>query len=345
MSDRIEGGHQGSVTRRNVVRSVGALAGAAVAMPLVGRFSPAIAAYPDRPIKLLVPFGPGGPVDVIGRLLAPALGEALGGATVFVENRAGASGNVGVGVAARAEPDGYTVLLTSSTLVINPMMFTNVPYDPVADFTPLVDLAGSPTAFAVTPALGVNTLAEFIAHAKKEAGKVSYGSAGFATPAHLAGEFLKSRAGIDMAHVPFNGAAQAAQALLGGSIQLVSFALPGVHPHVKAGTMKGLAVTGEKRWFDLPEVPTMVEAGYPGFVLDTFTAMLLPAKTPPEIGERLVAATLAILQKPEMQAKLRTVGFEASAGGADALRNKIARELPMWRDIARQAGIQPQEAK
>ena len=335
----------GLPTRRNVLKGAGGTAVAALSAPFIGRLSPALAAYPDRPIRLLVPFGPGGPVDVIARLVAPPLGEALGGATVFVENRAGASGNLGVGVAARAEPDGYTVLFTSSTFVINPMLFTNVPYDPVTDFMPLVDLAGSPTAFAVTPQLGVATLAELVALAKKDGSKLSYGSAGFGTPAHLAGEFLKNRAGFDMAHVPFNGAAQAAQALLGGAIQLVSFALPGVHPHVKAGAMTGLAVTGEKRWFDLPEVPTMVEAGYPGFVLDTFTAMLVPAKTPPEIADRLSKAAIAVLQPPEIRARLRTVGFETTAAGSDALKAKIARELPLWRDIAKVAGITPSEAK
>lgn len=334
-----------SPTRRTVLRTAGGMVGAGVAAPFIGRLSPALAAYPDRPIKLLVPFGPGGPVDVIARIVGAQLGEALGGASVVVENRAGASGNLGVGLAARADPDGYTVLFTSSTFVINPMLFTNVPYDPIADFTPLVDLASSPTAFAVTPQLGVNTLAEFVALAKKDGSKLSYGSAGFGTPAHLAGEFLKNRAGIDMAHVPFNGAAPATQALLSGAIQFVSFALPGVHPHVKGGTMKGLAVTGEKRWFDLPEVPTMVEVGYPGFVLDTFTAMLLPAKTPPEIADRLSKAVLTVLGPPEIRAKLRTVGFEVNAGGSDALKAKIARELPLWRDIAKIAGIKPTESK
>ncbi|MCC6776784.1 MAG: tripartite tricarboxylate transporter substrate binding protein [Hyphomicrobiales bacterium] len=321
-------------------RAVLAGAAAAIAMPLLGRLDPARAAWPERPIKLLVPFGPSGPVDVIARVLAPLLSEALG-VSVVVENRPGAGGNIGVGLAVRAEPDGYTVLVTSSTLVVNPMLYPSVPYDPVKDFTPLVDMAGSPTAFAVQPKLGVSTLAELVALAKQRNGGLNYASSGFATPAHLAAEFLKIRAGIDMVHVPFNGGGPAVQALLTGAVDMVSTALPGAHPHIQAGTLKGVAVTGEKRWFDLPDVPTMVEAGYPGFVVDTFTAMLVPVRTPPEIGQRLTKETMALLGREDVRAKLRALGFEPSAGGPDALRARIARELPMWGDIIRQAAIKP----
>jgi tripartite-type tricarboxylate transporter receptor subunit TctC len=327
------------LTRRKVLKGGGAVALAALAAPLIGHFHSAYAAWPDRPVRLLVPFGPGGPVDVIARLLAPELSEALGG-SVFVENRPGAGGNIGVGMAARAEPDGYTVLVTSSTLVINPMLYASVPYDAVKDFTPLVDLAGSPTAFAVLPKLGVNNIADFVALAKQRAGKMSYSHSGFATPAHLAGEFFKIKAGIDMTHVPFNGGGPAVQGLMTGAVDMVSTALPAAHPHILSGTLKGIAVTGEKRWFDLPDVPTMVEAGYPGFVLDTFTAMLVPARTPQEVADRLSKETIAILKKPALQPRLRAVGFEATGGGPDALRARIARELPLWGEVVKQAGIQ-----
>jgi len=328
-------------TRRAILKAGGVAAVTVLAAPLIGHFSSAYAAWPDRPIKLVVPFGPGGPVDVIARLLSGPLGEALGGASVVVENKLGAGGNIGVGMAARAEPDGYTVLVTSSTLVINPMLYASVPYDPVKDFLPLVDLAGSPTAFAVQPGLGVNTLAEFVALAKQKAGKLNYSHSGFATPAHLAAEFFKIRAGIDMAAVPFSGGGPAVQALLTGAVEMVSTALPAAHPQIVGGTLKGIAVTGEKRWFDLPNVPTMVEAGYPGFVVDTFTAVLVPAKTPQEIADRLTKATLAVLKNPDIQARVRAVGFEVSAGGPEALKARIARELPMWKEIIQQAGIKP----
>jgi tripartite-type tricarboxylate transporter receptor subunit TctC len=259
----------------------------------------------------------------------------------FIENKPGAAGNIGVGLAARAEPDGYTVLVTSNTLVINPMLYASVPYDPVKDFAALVDIAGSPTAYAVQPTLGVNSIADFVALAKQRPGTINYGHSGHGTPAHLAGEFFRHRAGINMTAVPFNGAGPAIQALLGGQVHMVSGALPGAHPHIKSGALKGLAVTGEKRWFDLPDVPTMVEAGYPGFVLDTYVMMLVPAKTPREIGDRLSQALIAGLKNPQNVARLRAAGLDVTAGGPEALKTRIARELPLWREVVDVAGIKP----
>jgi len=324
------------VSRRRVLHTLGAFA---VAYPfLVTR---AYAAWPDRPVKIIVPFGPGGPVDVIARLLQPFLTEELRG-NFFIENKPGAAGTIGVGQAARAEPDGYTILITSNTIMINPLLYKSVPYDLEKDFIPLADMAGSPTAFAVNPKSGIKTVAEFVAFAKDKKGAVNYGHAGFATPSHLAGEFFKNRAGIEMAQVPFNGAGPANQALLGGQVDMVSGALPGAHPHIVAGTLTGIAITGEKRWFDLPNVPTMVEAGYPGFVLDTYTVMLVPAKTPGEIVDRLSGAVQTILRKPDVRDKLRTVGLEATAGGPKDLKARFARELPLWQEVVKVAGITPQ---
>jgi tripartite-type tricarboxylate transporter receptor subunit TctC len=324
-----------ALTRRRLLQA----SALGLAAPFVVRR--AYAAWPDRPVKLLVPFGAGGPVDVLARVLQPMLSEELG-ANMFVENRAGAAGNIGVGIAARSEPDGYTILITSNTIVINPLLYKSVPYDLEKDFEPLVDLAGSPTAFTVNPKLGIQTVAEFVALAKEKKGTINYGSAGFATPSHLAGEFFKNRAGIEMTHVPFNGAGPANQALIAGTVDMVSGALPGAHPHIVAGTLKGIAVTGEKRWFDLPNVPTMVEAGYPGFVLDTYVMCLAPTKTPQEATDRLSAAFKKILLKDEVRSKLRTSGLEPTAGGPAELKARIARELPLWREIVKIAGITPQ---
>jgi tripartite-type tricarboxylate transporter receptor subunit TctC len=324
-----------SPTRRRFLRA----AALGIAAPFV--VSRAHAVWPERPVKLLVPFGPGGPVDVLARMLQPLLREELN-AQMFVENRVGAAGNIGVGLAARAEPDGYTILVTSNTIVLNPLLYKSVPYDLEKDFSPLVDLAGSPTAFTVNPKLGVSTVAEFVALAKQKQGGLNYGSAGFATPSHLAGEFFKNRAGIEMTHVPFNGAGPANQALLGGTVEMVSGALPGAHPHIVAGTLKGIAVTGEKRWFDLPDVPTMVEAGYPGFVLDTYVMMLAPARTPPEVTDRLVTATTKILAREDVRSRLRTSGLEATGAGSAALKGRIDKELPLWREVVQIAGITPQ---
>jgi tripartite-type tricarboxylate transporter receptor subunit TctC len=328
-----------SLTRRTVLVSAGA---AAIAAPMVGWPRAAHAAWPDRPVRLVVPFGPGGPVDVIARFIAPALSDRLG-QSFYVENRPGAPGNIGVGLAARAEPDGYTILVTSNTFIINPLLFANVPYDPINDFLPVAELASSPTGYAVHPALGVNTLAEFVAFAKEQKGKVNYAHSGFGTPAHLAGEFLKIRAGLDMTGVPYNGGGPAVQALLTRSVELVSAALPSAHPQIVAGTLKGIAVTGEKRWFDLPEIPTMIEAGYPGFVVDTFTLMLAPAKTPQSIADILTKETLELLKVEDLQKRLRVVGFEATGGPPEALKARIARELPLWRDVIAQAGIKKLE--
>jgi tripartite-type tricarboxylate transporter receptor subunit TctC len=331
------------LARRQILRGGAALAVAGVASPFIGQRT-ALAAWPDRPVRLLVPFGAGGPVDVVARLLQPALGDELK-ASVFVENKPGAGGNIGVGQAARAEPDGYTVLVTSNTLVVNPLLYASVPYDPIKDFSPLVDIAGSPTAFAVHSELGVNTIAEFVALSKQKRGGLNYGSAGFSTTAHLAAEFFRSRAGIEMTHVPFNGAGPAVQALIGRQVDMVSGALAGAHPHIVAGTLKGLAVTGEKRWWDLPNVPTMVESGYKDFVIETKVMMLVPAKTPDEIEERLASATIAILKTTDMRDKLRKAGLEPSALGPSVLKARFEREMPFWAEIVKAAGITPQERK
>jgi tripartite-type tricarboxylate transporter receptor subunit TctC len=323
-------------TRRRVLQGGAAFTAAA---PFLS--SRAYAAWPDRPIRLVVPFGTGGPVDVVTRLLQPALSEELK-ASMFIENKPGAAGNIGVGIAARAEPDGNTVLITSNTIVINPLLYKSVPYDLARDFIPLVDIAGSPTAFTVNPKSGINSVAELIAFAKQKPGGLNYSSAGFATPAHLAAEFFRSRANIPMTHVPFNGAGPANQAAIAGTVDMASGALPGAHPHIVAGTLKGIAVTGEKRWFDLPNIPTMVEAGFPGFVLDTYVMMLMPAKTPPEIIERLSAAMLSVLKKPDILGKVRNAGLEVSAGGPEQLKARIAREAPLWQEVVKVAGITPQ---
>ena len=328
----------GSLTRRRLLKTAATIG---LAAPFIASLSSAYAAWPDRPVRLIVPFSPGGPVDVAARLLQPLLNDELK-TSFFIENKPGAAGSVGVGQAARADADGYTVLVTSNTIIINPLLYRSVPYEFERDFLPLVDVAGSPTAYTVNPRLGVTTVAEFVALAKQKAGGLNFASSGFATPSHLAGELFKNRAGIQMTHVPFNGSGPASQAVLAGTVDMASNALPGAHPHLVAGTLKGLAVTGEKRWFDLPNVPTMIESGYPEFVLDTYVMVLVPAKTPPEIAEALSAATRKVLELPETRAKLRAVGLEVTAGKAEDLKARIARELPLWREVVQIAGITPQ---
>ena len=246
---------------------------------------------------------PGGPSDIVARIMAVAMQNALG-ASVFVENKGGAGGNIGMGSVARAEPDGYTILLSTSAYAVNPSLYQTLPYDPFKDFTAICELAVSPHVFAVKPDLGVSTMKEFVALAKADPDKFNVSVPPIGTTPQLQAEVLKLREGLQgMASVVFAGGGDALKALISGTVQLGSGVLAPAHPHIKAGTVKGLAVTGRTRWHDLPDIPTMLEAGYPDFVFETYTALMAPAKTPPEIVARLEQVALDILRRPEMRAE------------------------------------------
>jgi tripartite-type tricarboxylate transporter receptor subunit TctC len=326
-------------SRRAILRTAG-LAIGALAAPGPGLRQARAAGYPDRPVKIIVPFAPAGPTDIMARILATHLGDAIGG-TVIVENKPGAGGNIGIGTAAHAEPDGYTLLVTSSAYVVNPGLYAKIPYDPYKDFAPIAELGTSPNVFVANPKLGVNSMAELIARAKADPNELNYSSPGVGTTPHLSAELLKLIAGIQITHVPFSGAGPAIQAVLGGTTQIACVALPPAHPQIESGALKALAVTGERRWFDLPDVPTMVELGYKDFIADTFQGFLAPAKTPPAIVELLSAKAVAILKTPKIAEQLRNDGFEVIANGADGMRKRIADEVPKWREIAARAGIKP----
>ena len=287
-----------------------------------------------------MPFAPAGPTDIMARILATHLGEAIGG-TVIVENKAGAGGNIGIGAAAHADPDGYTLLVTSSAYVVNPGLYAKIPYDPYRDFAPIAELGTSPNVFLVNPKLGVNTMAELIARAKADPNELNYASPGIGTTPHLSAELLKIVGGIQITHVPFSGAGPAIQAVLGGITQVCCAALPPAHPQIESGALKALAVTGAQRWFDLPNVPTMVELGFKDFIADTFQGFLAPAKTPPAIVELLSAKSIEILKTPGIAEQLRNDGFEVIANGPDGMRKRIADEVPKWRDVVAKAGIKP----
>ena len=244
-------------SRREILRG----AGAAIVASNLGLKQAGAAGYPERPVKIIVPFAPAGPTDIMARILATHLGEAIGG-TVIVENKAGAGGNIGIGAAAHADPDGYTLLVTSSAYVVNPGLYAKIPYDPYQDFAPIAELGTSPNVFLVNPKLGVSTMAELIARAKADPNELNYASPGIGTTPHLSAELLKIVGGIQITHVPFSGAGPAIQAVLGGITQVCCAALPPAHPQIESGALKALAVTGAQRWFDLPDVPTMVELGF-----------------------------------------------------------------------------------
>src|SRR5882757_251693 len=321
-------------SRRSILTAGGALA-------ITGFAGQAKAAgYPERPIKVIVPFAPGGPTDIMARILGAHLGEALGG-TIVVENRPGGGGNIGIGIAAHAEPDGHTLLITSSAYVVNPGLYAKIPYDPDKDFAAIAELGTAPNVILVNPKLGINSVADLIARGQANPDELNYASPGLGTTPHLSGELFKIVGGIQITHVPFSGAGPAIQAVLSGTTQIAFAALPPARPHIESGALKALAVTGAHRWLDLPDVPTMVELGYTDFISDTFQGFLAPAKTPPAVVELVAARSIEILKRPKIAEQLRNDGFEVLANGPDGMRRRIDDEVPKWRDIIRKAGIKP----
>jgi len=326
-------------SRRQILRAAGLAAGAAVTARL-GIARAGAGTYPERPIRIIVPFAPAGPTDIMARIVGQALGAALGG-SIIIENRPGAGGNIGIGYVAHAEADGYTLLVVSSAYVVNPGLYAKIPYDPYKDFAPIAALGTTPNSILVTPKLGVNSIAELIARAKAKPNELNWASPGAGTTPHLSGELFRIVGQIEMTHVPFSGAAPAIQALLAGTTQVAVSALPPVLPFAQSGELKVLAVTSASRWPDLPDVPTMVELGYRDFIAETFQIFLAPAKTPPDIVEKLSAKTIEALRKPEIVEQLRINGYEVIADGPQALRKRIELEVPKWRDVIAKAGIKP----
>jgi tripartite-type tricarboxylate transporter receptor subunit TctC len=327
------------ISRRNLLRTASLAVGAVTASGM-GLKQASAAGYPERPIKVIVPFAPGGPTDIMARILGTYLGEAIG-ATIVVENRAGGGGNIGIGVAAHAGPDGYTLLITSSAYVVNPGLYARIPYDPYTDFAAIAELGTSPNVILADPKLGVNSIADLVNHARAHPNELNYASPGLGTTPHLSGELFKIVSRVEITHVPFSGAGPAIQAILSGTTQIAFAALPPAHPHIVSGALKALAVTGAHRWFDLPDVPTMIELGYKDFISDTFQGFLAPAKTPPSIVELLSARSIGVLKTPRIAEQLRNDGFEVLANGPDGMRKRIEREVPKWRDVISKAGIKP----
>jgi tripartite-type tricarboxylate transporter receptor subunit TctC len=318
------------------------LAAAAVALLLAAPArAPAQTNYPTRPITLIVPFAAGGPTDIIARILAQALTQTLG-QSVIVDNRQGAGGNIGIALVARANPDGHTLLLTSTAIAVNPALFQNLPYDPIKDFAPISELVNAPNVLFVRPESGITSIADLVAKAKAEPDKFNYASPGVGTKSHLTGELLKLRAGINIVHVPYRGGGPATQAVVAGTTQVGSVALAPVEPLIKSGTIRALAVTGATRWFSLPDVPTMIESGYPGFVSDTFNALFAPAGTPPEVLALLIKETRAAMQRPEAREAARRAGYEIVAGTPEQLTARVLAEIRGVKELVARAGIKPE---
>jgi len=328
----------GAPSRRRVLKATAAVA-TGLAAPTFLQIGSALAAYPDRPIKVVVANTPGGPSDIIARMLAAEMSGPLG-ASVYVENKGGAGGNIGMGYAAHAEPDGYTILLTTSAYVVNPGLYNKLPYDPFKDFVPICEPAVNPHVFTVKADNPAKTMKEFIAMAKAAPDKFNVSTPPIGTTPQLQAEVLKLREGLQkMATVVFKGGGDAIKALIAGEVQLSSGTLAPAFPHMKAGTLRALAQTGQSRWIGLPNVPTMGEEGFKDFVFDTYCALVAPAKVQPEIVTKLEKTVLAILAKPEMRKKLTEAGFEITARDSKGHAARIAKEVPMYKKIIEDAGI------
>jgi tripartite-type tricarboxylate transporter receptor subunit TctC len=326
-------------SRRQFLKTAGLLAGVAAA-PAVLTERALAAGYPERTIKIIVPFAAAGPTDVMARILAQNLGPALGG-NIIVENRPGAGGNLGIGYVAHAEADAYTLLVTSSAYVVNPSLYAKIPYDPFKDFAPVTELGTTPNMIVVSPKTGIHSIAELFARAKAKPDELNYASPGAGTTPHLSAELLKIVGGVEITHVPFSGAAPAIQALLAGTTQLAVTALPAALPFVQSGELKALALAGEHRWPDLPDVPTMIELGYKDFIAETAQFFFAPAKTPSDIVEKLATKSIEVLKAPAVVAQLRDNGYEVVTHGPEGLRKYIETEVPKWRDVIAKAGIKP----
>jgi tripartite-type tricarboxylate transporter receptor subunit TctC len=324
-------------SRRRVIKTALA-AGVGVAAPAILNSS-ALAAYPDRPVRIVVANTAGGPSDIIARIMAAELQQATGGVFI-VENKGGAGGNIGMGAVARADADGYTVLLSTSAYSVNPGLYPTLPYDPFRDFAPVCELAVSPHVFAVNADFPAKTMQDFVALAKKAPEKFNVSTPPLGTTPHLQAEVLKLREGLQgMATIIYAGGGDALKALLANTVQLSSGVLAPAHPQIKAGNIKGLAVTGEKRWHDLPDIPTMVESGYKDFVFDTYTALMAPAKTPPEYVAFLEKHALAILAKPDTRKKLTEAGFDVTARTGKGHMARVTKEVAMFKQIIADAKI------
>jgi tripartite-type tricarboxylate transporter receptor subunit TctC len=310
---------------------------AMLALLLAGSGGEARAAWPEHTITIIVPFPPGGPNDLLGRLLAAELAPKLG-QNVIVENRVGAVGNIGISAAARAVPDGYTLLVVTNIVLINPSV-SRVPYDPLSDFAPIAYLGAAPNVIITRPASGIIDLADLIARAKADPGKLNFASPGLGSVSQLAVELLKLRANIDITHIPFTGAAPALQAALAGTTDIASVSIAGLIEFIRSGQLKGLAQTGSERWFDLPDVPTLGEAGIANAVVETAQMFLTPTGTPAPIIKRLTEETRLILQKPGVKEKMLGAGFMVKYEGPDDLHSRMVREIPMWKEIVERAGL------
>jgi tripartite-type tricarboxylate transporter receptor subunit TctC len=299
--------------------------------------------YPSKPLRIIVPFAPGGSTDIFARLVGERLSVALA-QPVVIENRAGASGNIGADAAAKSAPDGYTLLMaTTGVMAINNALFKNMPYDAAKDFDPVIFIASITNVLAVPNDLPVKNVAELVALAKKEPGKLTFASSGAGSSTHLSAELFKSMAGIDVVHVPFKGSGQALIDVVAGRVSMIFDNMPSALPHIKGGKLRALGVTGSKRSGALPDIPTIMEAGagvgLGGYESLSWSGFAVPAGTPSAIVQRLNRETALILLAPDMRQKLADQGADAMGGPPEAFADHVKRERDKWSRLVRERNI------
>jgi len=294
--------------------------------------------YPAKPVKLIIPFPPGGSNDIVGRMSAAQLGERLG-QQVVVDNRGGAGGTIGTDIAAKSPPDGYTLLLISTAYAFNTSIYKKLPYDPATSFVPVAMLGTGPAVLVVNPALPVNSVQELIALAKEKPGQLNNASAGVGSFQHLASELFRLQAGIDLTHVPYKGGGPAMMDLIGGQAQVSVGSLIQMLPHIRSGKLRALGTTGAKRSPALPDVPTVAEAGVPGYEATNWWGILAPAGTPPAVVDRLNKELAAIALSAETKKRFESEGAEAVQMNPAEFGKHVADETAKWARVVKEAGI------
>ncbi|HET6493158.1 MAG TPA: tripartite tricarboxylate transporter substrate binding protein [Burkholderiales bacterium] len=306
-----------------------------------GATQAAAAEFPARPVRFVVASSPGGALDVLARLVGPKLTEKWG-QPVVVDNRAGAGGVIGTEIVANASADGYNILVIAQGFTANPFLYKKLPYRTPDDFAPITILAYGPNVLVVHPSVKVTSVKELIALAKEHPGKLNYATSGVGAASHLSIEMFKRMAGVEMVHIPYKGAGAATAAIVGGQVQLLFTSTGAAMPHIKSGRLKALGVTTAKRTPALPDVPTIAEAGLPGFQVDGWYALLAPGKTPKPIIERLYRDTAAVLKSPDIVNRIQAVGLEPAGISPQEFSSYIRAELKKWGKLIREAGIKPE---
>jgi tripartite-type tricarboxylate transporter receptor subunit TctC len=313
------------------------LAAGAAALPALSRIARA-QAYPTRPVRVIVPFAPGGPTDVCARLIAQKLSERLG-KQFYVENVAGAGGNIGTGQATRAVADGYSILITVNSHVINPALYDKVPYDAFRDFEAVTLAAAFASSLSVNPSVPANTVNDLVTLIKASPGKYSFASPGFGTPSHLLGEQFRVVVGLDLVHVPYGGSGPAITAVVAGHTPIAFAALSAAVPRVKDGKLRALAVMSKNRSQALPDLPTIAQAGYPDLDGDGWVGILVPAGTPREIITLLQRETVKIIALPNLKERLSTLGFDSIGSTPEEFTMQMKLEMEKWAKVIRAAKI------